>query len=145
MKKGIAGLVIGSTLAYVAYRSLSEGRKEQLRQTVRDTVSDLKENAIDYALLAEDTADDLMANADEYKESIQDKVQSTSDKLNAKKDEALSHFANDNFDEQTASIREQLASAGHTDPEDTDDIVIDKTDDSINDQSESSESSESSK
>ena len=126
MKKGLAGLVVGGAVAFVAYRSLSESRKEQLRQTARQTWTDLKENAIDYALLAEDTAEEFLDNADDYKESFQEKVQNTSDKLSTKKDKALSHFSNDNFDEQTASIREQLSSVTREQPEE--DIVIDKTD-----------------
>lgn len=128
MKKGLAGLVVGSAVAFVAYQSLSEARKTQLRQTARDTWEDLKENAIDYALIAEDTAGDFLDSADEYKETLQEKVQDAGDKLTAKKDQAVAHFSNDNFDEQTASIREQLSSASHDDEDDSDDIVIDKTD-----------------
>ncbi|BAP86022.1 hypothetical protein LOOC260_115120 [Paucilactobacillus hokkaidonensis JCM 18461] len=126
------GFLFGATLvgaaAVAAHYLLSDEQKDQLKQKVRETGSDLKEQVIDYALYAQDAADDFMGNADQYKQSAQEKVQSASEKLKDQKNQVVDHFSNDNFEEQTASIREQLASA--VDDKDTsDDIVIDKTND----------------
>lgn len=132
MAKGfLIGLTLGGAAAAAAYYLLTDEQKGQLKQKVRDTSANLKDQVIDYALYAQDAADDLINNADQYKEDAQAKVQTASDKLKAQKDQMVDHFSNDHFEEQTASIREQLASAAENEEAASDDIVIDKTDETV--------------
>lgn len=132
MAKGfLVGLTLGGAAAMVAYYLLTDEQKAQLKQKVKDTSVNLKDQVIDYALYAQDVADDLINNADQYKEDAQAKVQTASDKIKAQKDQMVDHFSNDHFEEQTASIREQLASAVEDEDDTSDDIVIDKTDEPI--------------
>lgn len=132
MAKGfLVGLTLGGAAAMVAYYLLTDEQKAQLKQKVKDTSVNLKDQVIDYALYAQDAADDLINNADQYKEDAQAKVQTASDKIKAQKDQMVDHFSNDHFEEQTASIREQLASAVEDKDDTSDDIVIDKTDEPI--------------
>lgn len=130
MAKGfLIGLTLGGAAAVAAYYLLTDEQKEQLKQKARETKEDLREQVIDYALFAQDAATDLLDNADQYKEDAQEKVHSAGKKLKEHKEHVVDHFSNDNFEEQTASIREQLASAVK-DEDSSDDIVIDKTDES---------------
>ncbi|WP_137597507.1 YtxH domain-containing protein [Paucilactobacillus kaifaensis] len=130
MAKGfLIGLTLGGVAAAAAaHYLLTDEQKDQLKQKVRDTSANLKDQVIDYALYAQDAADDLISNADQYKEDAQSKVRTASEKLKAQKDQVVDHFSNDHFEEQTASIREQLASAVENEDDVSDDIVIDKTD-----------------
>ena len=55
-------------------------------------------------------------------------VKKGADTVKKSADQAVNHFTNDDFDEQTAQIREELAKA-QSDTSSQDDIVIDKTPD----------------
>ncbi|WP_461240318.1 hypothetical protein [Paucilactobacillus sp. N302-9] len=128
MSKGFwLGVSASAIAAAIAYQSLSEERKEQLAQTVRDTFDDLKDQVTDYAFFAEDLADDWRQTANDYKEDAQEMVTKTSDKFKEQKEKIADHFNNDDFEEQTASIRDQLASTASTDEDDSEDIIIDQT------------------
>lgn len=128
MKKGfLLGLAVGGVAAFAAYQALSEEKKEELHDKLRDTKDDLKEQFADYALYAEDLIDDLIDDSDFYGD-VKDKVQSATDRLADKKEQVLDKFNQDDFDEQTASIREQLSAAN-----DDDDIIIDQTDEDLAD------------
>jgi len=129
MKKGfLLGLTVGGVAAFAAYQALSEEKKEELHDKIRNTKEDLKEQFADYALYAEDLIDDLVEESDFY-DDVKEKVQTASDRLTDKKAEMLNKFNQDDFDDQTTSIREQLSVAMNDD-----DIIIDKTDDFVDDE-----------
>ena len=129
MKKGfLLGLTVGGVAAFAAYQALSEEKKEELHDKIRNTKEDLKEQFADYALYAEDLIDDLVEESDFY-DDVKEKVQTASDRLTDKKAEMLNKFNQDEFDDQTTSIREQLSAAMNDD-----DIIIDKTDDFVDDE-----------
>jgi len=129
MKKGfLLGLTVGGVAAFAAYQALSEEKKEELHDKIRNTKEDLKEQFADYALYAEDLIDDLVEESDFY-DDVKEKVQTASDRLTDKKAEMLNKFNQDDFDDQTTSIREQLSAAMNDD-----DIIIDKTDDFVDDE-----------
>ena len=129
MKKGfLLGLTVGGVAAFAAYQALSEEKKEELHDKIRNTKEDLKEQFADYALYAEDLIDDLVEESDFY-DDVKEKVQTASDRLTDKKAEMLNKFNQDDFDDQTTSIREQLSAAMNDD-----DIIIDKTNDFVDDE-----------
>ncbi|CUS26537.1 hypothetical protein FC70_GL000465 [Paucilactobacillus oligofermentans DSM 15707 = LMG 22743] len=129
MKKGfLLGLTVGGVAAFAAYQALSEEKKEELHDKIRNTKEDLKEQFADYALYAEDLIDDLVEESDFY-DDVKEKVQTASDRLTDKKTEMLNKFNQDDFDDQTTSIREQLSAAMNDD-----DIIIDKTDEFVDDE-----------
>lgn len=132
MSKGFwLGVSLTTAAAAVAYHSLSDEKKEELANTIKDVTEDLKDRFVDYTMYAEDLADDWRQTAEDYYDDASEKVKQTGDKIRDKKDSIVDGFNGDDFDAQTASIRDQLASTAHTDDEDvTDtDIVIDQTDD----------------
>lgn len=129
MKKGfLLGLTVGGVAAFAAYQALSEEKKEELHDKIRNTKEDLKEQFADYALYAEDLIDDLVEESDFY-DDVKEKVQTASDRLTDKKAEMLNKFNQDDFEDQTTSIREQLSAAMNDD-----DIIIDKTNDFVDDE-----------
>ena len=104
-KKVLAGFLVGGAAAFGAWQSLSADKKKQIKQAVADKTHDAVDYATDYAINALDLADGMVQDV---------------------KDQAVNHFTNDDFDEQTAQIREELAKA-QSDTSSQDDIVIDKT------------------
>ena len=84
----------------------------------------------DYTLDALDIVDDLMSDS-----NLNDKVSGAADAVNNVKgkvkdsaNKVVNHMTNDDFDKQTADIREELAKNKEAD-EDNNDIIIDATSD----------------
>ena len=75
----------------------------------------------DYTLNALDIADAMLHD---YGEGAADKMSNLKAAVNDQKDRFTNHFVSDDFDEQTADIREALKNS-HKD--DNDDIIIDQT------------------
>lgn len=132
-KKFVTGLALGSLAGLAAWSSLDEEQQKRLKAKVRASVYEGMDVVTDYALNALDIADTMVHD---YGEGTADKVSDWAQKVKDKKDHLTDHFVSDDFDEQTADIREALQNA-HND--DSDDIIIDRTHeddhDDTNDQS----------
>lgn len=129
-KKVLAGFLVGGAAAFGAWQSLSADKKKQIKQAVADKTHDAVDYATDYAINALDLADGMVQDV---KEQAVDKfgdlagsVKKGADTVKKSADQAVNNFTNDDFDEQTAQIREELAKA-QSDTSSQDDIVIDKT------------------
>lgn len=129
-KKVLAGFLVGGAAAFGAWQSLSADKKKQIKQAVADKTHD----AVDYAINALDLADGMVQDVkeqavDKFGDKFSDlagSVKKGADTVKKSADQAVNHFTNDDFDEQTAQIREELAKA-QSDTSSQDDIVIDKT------------------
>lgn len=134
-KKVLAGFLVGGAAAFGAWQALSSEKKQQLKQAVADKTHDALDYATDYAINALDLADAMVADLkDQASDKVADKfndLQATlKDKTATVKEttnDVVSRFKDDDFDEQTAVIREELKAA--KDQESQDDIVIDQTND----------------
>ncbi|MEO5285556.1 hypothetical protein [Limosilactobacillus allomucosae] len=142
-KKVLAGFLVGGAAAFGAWQALSADKKKQIKQAVADKTHDAVDYATDYAINALDLADGMVQDvkeqavdkfgdrfsdlADSVKKGA-DTVKKSADTVKKSADQAVNHFTNDDFDEQTAQIREELAKA-QSDNSSQDDIVIDKTTD----------------
>lgn len=136
-KKLLAGFLVGGAAAFGAWQALDANKKKQIKQTIADKTHEATDYATDYAINALDLADGMVHD---FKSQAVDKFGDKFDDLsNAVKkgagtvkksaDQAVNHFTNDDFDEQTAEIREELANAKKSFNDDQDDIVIDQTQD----------------
>src|SRR5699024_1758449 len=94
-------------------------------------LNDIADYVTDYALTALDIVDERLAEMDNA--GVTDRIKAAGQKVKDKKDQVVDHLANDDFDEQTAAIREKLANANSTADQD-DDIVIDATADDNNEE-----------
>ena len=122
-KKVLAGFLVGGAAAFGAWQALSADKKKQIKQAVADKTHD----ALD---LADGMVQDVKEQAvDKFGDKFSDlagSVKKGADTVKKSADQAVNHFTNDDFDEQTAQIREELAKA-QSDTSSQDDIVIDKT------------------
>lgn len=133
-KKVLAGFLVGGAAAFGAWQSLSADKKKQIKQAVADKTHDAVDCATDYAINALDLADGMVQDVkeqavDKFGDKFSDlagSVKKGADTVKKSADQAVNHFTNDDFDEQTAQIREELAKA-QSDTSSQDDIVIDKT------------------
>ncbi len=135
-KKVLAGFLVGGAAAFGAWQALSADKKKQIKQAVADKTHEAMDYATDYAINALDIADGMVQDAKEQAvdkfgdkfNDLADSVKKGADAVKKSADQAVDHFTNDNFDEQTAQIRDELAKA-QADSSNQDDIVIDKTED----------------
>lgn len=135
-KKVLAGFLVGGAAAFGAWQALSADKKKQIKQAVADKTHEAMDYATDYAINALDIADGMVQDAKEQAadkfgdkfNDLADSVKKGADAVKKSADQAVDHFTNDDFDEQTAQIREELAKA-QADSSSQDDIVIDKTED----------------
>lgn len=126
-KKVLAGFLVGGAAAFGAWQSLSADKKKQIKQAVADKTHDAVDYATDYAINALDLADGMVQDVKEQAvDKFGDKFSDLAGSVKKGADQAVNHFTNDDFDEQTAQIREELAKA-QSDTSSQDDIVIDKT------------------
>ena len=121
-KKFLTGLTLGSLAGLVAWSSLDEKQQNLIKAKVKVTAFETMDIVTDYALNALDIAD---AMVHDYGENAVDKMSDLTDVVKNKKDQLASHFVSDNFDEETADLRNALKDARNND--DNDDIVIDQT------------------
>ncbi|MDF9444209.1 hypothetical protein P5Z58_03520 [Limosilactobacillus mucosae] len=135
-KKVLAGFLVGGAAAFGAWQALSADKKKQIKQAVADKTHEAMDYATDYAINALDIADGMVQDAKEQAvdkfgdkfNDLADSVKKGADAVKKSADQAVDHFTNDDFDEQTAQIRDELAKA-QADSSNQDDIVIDKTSD----------------
>lgn len=123
-KKLLAGIVLGSAATAASWAMLSEAKRQALRSQASSKVNDIADYVTDYALTALDIIDERLAEMDD--KGVTDGIKNVTQKVKAKKDQVVDHLTNDDFDEQTAAIREKLANA-HPDDDQDEDIVIDAT------------------
>lgn len=133
-KKVLMGALLGGLATAAAWKLMPNEKKATLKQRVNDTATDLADRTTDYALDALDIVDAKMAEAeaDDKFSGVVDSVKGAKDKAKQTASHLADRLTNDNFDEETADIRQELANAAHPDDNDDrvvdDDIVIDATD-----------------
>lgn len=122
-KKFLTGLTLGSLAGLAAWTSLDEKQQQQIKAKVSQTVYTTMDLVTDYTLNALDVADAMIHD---YGEDATTKVKNWKDAFKNKKEQLTDHFVSDDFDAQTADLRDALKNAKSTDD---DDIIIDKTND----------------
>lgn len=133
-KKVLLGTILGSVATVAAWKLLPSAKKTALKQRVNATATDFADRTTDYALDALDIVDAKMAEseADEKFNGVVDSVKGAKDKAKQTASHLADRLTNDDFDRETADIRQELANAIHPDDNDDrvvdDDIVIDATD-----------------
>lgn len=133
-KKVLIGALLGGLATAAAWKLMPNEKKTALKQRVNDTATDLADRTTDYALDALDIVDAKMAEAeaDDKFSGVVDSVKGAKAKAKQTASHLADRLTNDNFDEETADIRQELANAAHPDDNDDrvvdDDIVIDATD-----------------
>lgn len=120
-KKFFTGLTLGSLAGLAAWTSLDEKQQKRIKEKVAETVYSTMDVVTDYTLNALDIADAMIHD---YGEDATDKMSNWKDVVKNKKEQFTDHFVSDDFDAQTADLREALKSAKQDD-----DIIIDKTND----------------
>lgn len=133
-KKILIGALLGGIATAAAWKLMPNEKKATLKQRVNDTATDLADRTTDYALDALDIVDAKMAEAeaDDKFSGVVDSVKGAKDKAKQTASHLADRLTNDDFDAETADIRQELANAAHPDDNDDrvvdDDIVIDATD-----------------
>lgn len=133
-KKVLIGALLGGIATAAAWKLMPNEKKATLKQRVNDTATDLADRTTDYALDALDIVDAKMAEAeaDDKFSGVVDSVKGAKDKAKQTASHLADRLTNDDFDAETADIRQELANAAHPDDNDDrvvdDDIVIDATD-----------------
>lgn len=126
-KKLFLGALVGGAAAYYTWKKLPQAKKDQLQDRFNDVSHEAADQVTDYALNALDILDEKLAEHDASLDNASDKAGEyfgkVRDAVKHGADKAVSHFTDDDFDEQTADIRQELADAKKGD-----DIVIDATD-----------------
>ncbi|MCD7132244.1 cytochrome P450 [Limosilactobacillus balticus] len=129
-KKLLAGILLGGAATYAAWKKMAPAKKEALKESVDEKINKVADYVTDYTLDALDIVDDLMSDS-----NLNDKVSGAADAVNNVKgkvkdsaSKVVNHMTNDDFDKQTADIREELAKNKEAD-EDNNDIIIDATSD----------------
>ncbi|MGM9891953.1 hypothetical protein [Limosilactobacillus sp.] len=125
-KKLFAGILLGGAATATAWTLLPAKKRQALREQLNDRVADWTDYATDYVLTALDIVDERLAEMDNSE--VAASVKTATQKMKDKKDQVIDHLTNDDFDKQTAAIREKLAQAGSNEDTD-DDIIIDATSD----------------
>lgn len=122
-KKFFAGLLAGGLAATAIWKSMDDSKKEQMKDLFNKKKLDAQDWASDYALELLDAVDNIMANHPE----MADRLKSVSDFANKESNQFADHFMSDDFDQETAEIRDSLAREKDNENDDSDDIIIDKT------------------
>ena len=138
-KKVLIGALLGSVATAAAWKLLPNEKKAVLKQRVNETATDLADWTTDYALDALDIVDAKLAEteATDRFSGVVDGVKGAKDKAKQKASHLADRLTNDDFDQETADIRRELAADAHPDDNDDpvvdDDIVIDATDNKAED------------
>lgn len=135
-KKLFTGILLGGAATAASWALLPEEKRQALREQVSVKVNDIADYVTDYALTALDIVDERLAEMDNA--GVAANVKAAGQKVKEKKDQVIDYLTNDEFDEQTAAIREKLSRASTDDSKEDsdDDIVIDATNDDIDSNSE---------
>lgn len=120
-KKFATGLLIGGATAFFTWKSLSEEKKQRLRSKVQRGWDETMDAATDYAMDFLDWADGVAAD---YQLAANEKWAAAKEQVKQQADRVADHFSNEDFDEETAEIRDALSDAKDSDGS-QDDIVID--------------------
>lgn len=129
-KKLFTGILLGSAVTGAAWQLLDEDKKKAIRDAIDQKLSVAADLATNYALNALDIVDEKLAET-EYSDKFNNvtiSVKNATDKAKQKADQLVDHLTNDDFDKQTADIREELANESQEN-DDNSDILIDTTDD----------------
>lgn len=123
-KNLLLGTILGGAATYVAWKCLSDKQKNNIKKNVDSCVTEFADASTDYALNALDIIDEKLAEHDagEKLTDLSNRFTKTADKVKDKASHVVDHFTNEDFDKETADIRQQLSKAA--DP----DIIIDATD-----------------
>ena len=123
-KNLLLGTILGGAATYVAWKCLSDKQKNDIKKNVGSYVTEVADASTDYALNALDIIDEELAehDASEKLNDLSNRFNKTADKVKDKASRVVDRFTNDDFDKETAEIRQQLAN--NADP----DIIIDATD-----------------
>lgn len=123
-KKFVVGLALGSLASLTAWSSLDQEQQKKIKAKVRANVYRGMDVATDYTLDALDIADTMMHD---YGQGVTDKFNDWVQSVKEHRNNLADHFVSDDFDQQTADIRDALQKAGNDDS--GDDIIIDQTND----------------
>lgn len=121
-KKFAAGLLIGGATAFLTWISLSDEKKQRLSKKVRRGWDDTMDAATNYAMDFLDWSDGAVADC---QLAANEKWQAAKEQVKQQADRVADHFTNDDFDEETAEIRDALSNEkSNNDDEKQEDIVI---------------------
>lgn len=122
-KNILLGAILGGTATYVAWKTLSAKQKESIKENISSCVTDFADASTDYALNALDIIDEKLAEheASDKVSDLSSRFSEAADGVNNKASKVVDHFTNEDFDKQTADIRQQLTKSAEPD------IVIDVT------------------
>lgn len=129
-KKLFTGILLGGAATYMAWQKMAPAKKAALKQSINEKFNQVADYVTDYTLDALDIVDD-MTNGSSLNDKVSgaaDAVNNVTGKVKDKASQVVNHMTNDDFDQQTADIREELAKNKETGTAD-DDIVIDATSD----------------
>lgn len=123
-KKFLTGVLFGGLSAAAAWRLMDDKQQEAFKDWLEEKRDLAVDKSTEYALAFLDYADEWIADHPE----MAAKASEWTEKFKTAGDDVANHFMSDDFDEQTADLREELKSqqADKTDDND-DDIIIDKT------------------
>lgn len=133
-KKVLIGALLGSVATAAAWKLLPNEKKTALKQRFNEKATGLADRGTDYALDALDIVDAKMAEAeaDDKLSGMVNSVKGAKNKVKQTASHLADRLTNDDFDQETADIRQELANVAHPDDNDDrvvdDDIVIDATD-----------------
>ncbi|WP_295746573.1 YtxH domain-containing protein [uncultured Limosilactobacillus sp.] len=120
-KKFATGLLIGGATAFLTWKSLSTEKKQRLRSQVQRGWGETMDVATDYAMDFLDWADGVAAD---YQLAANEKWAAAKAQVKQQANRVADHFSNEDFDEETAEIRDALSNAKDS-HDNQDDIVID--------------------
>lgn len=123
-KNLLLGTLLGGTATYVAWKCLSDKQRNSIKENISECLTDVADASTDYALNALDIIDEKLAEreANEDGSDLSSRFGKVAGKVKNKASQAVDHFTNEDFDQQTAEIRKQLAK-NNAAP----DIIIDAT------------------
>lgn len=120
-KKFLAGMLFGGLSAAAIWRLMDDKQQEAFKNWLQEKRDLALDKSTEYALEFLDYADEWIADHPE----MATKASEWTEKFKDAGDDVANHFMSDDFDEQTADLREELKSQQSNN--DDDDIIIDKT------------------
>ncbi|HIX35760.1 MAG TPA: hypothetical protein H9856_05140 [Candidatus Limosilactobacillus merdigallinarum] len=120
-KKFLAGMLFGGLSAAATWRLMDDKQQEAFKNWLQEKRDLALDKSTEYALEFLDYADEWIADHPE----MATKASEWTEKFKDAGDDVANHFMSDDFDEQTADLREELKSQQSNN--DDDDIIIDKT------------------
>lgn len=114
-------MLFGGLSAAVTWRLMDDKQQEAFKNWLQEKRDLALDKSTEYALEFLDYADEWIADHPE----MAAKASEWTEKFKDAGDDVANHFMSDDFDEQTADLREELKSQQSNN--DDDDIIIDKT------------------